>query len=401
MRTAMIADELRRRGHSVVWWSTTFFHPTKQLLFPDSTEVMISDGYGIRLIKGLPYQTNISLRRYLHYKLLAHRFQRICAREDPPDLIVAALPDYDLTAQMVRYARSHGIPVLVDIQDLWPDIFLVKLPRLLRPFGRAALAFDFLKLRTLLWNATGLLACSEAYLNWGIRGAGRERRSTDQVFYHGYPEPEMEPKRAIPNECNALIERLRSKQVFTFVGTFGHSYDLPLVVAAARRIAETDPDVHFVLAGAGEQSQEIGRMAADLENVTLPGWLQKSSISAILQVSEVGLATYTAQAPQSLSYKPFEYLAHGLPILSSLQGELKDLLATHDVGETYQAGDVNDFVMKVLNLARNPGRMARLSNNARTVFSNHFSKEKIYGAYVSHIESILAQKYNECREIKI
>ena len=56
-----------------------------------------------------------------------------------PDLILCSYPTIELSVEAVRYGRTHGIPVVLDVRDLWPDIVLDLLPTILRSPGRVAL----------------------------------------------------------------------------------------------------------------------------------------------------------------------------------------------------------------------------------------------------------------------
>jgi len=386
MRTAMLADSLRARGNSIVWLSTNFFHPTKTLLYPGYKKIELEPGYEIRMIPGLPYFKNVSLRRFFHYKLLERRFRKLAAELPKPDFIVTALPTYDLCAEAVRYGKKNGIPVFVDIQDLWPDIFVDQMPAPLRGIAKAVLFSDFKKVDQLLQDATGIIGCSDAYLNWGIKRAHRSRKTADAVFYHGYPKPALAEPSALKPELRSLVDSLRSKFVFSFVGTFGKSYDLPLIVETARRLEKSNPDVPLVLAVTCEQFNSIQKQSADLGNITLAGWLDKNSIACLLDASDVGLATYTADAPQSLSYKPFEYLAYGLPLLSSLQGEMDELIKKHQIGFTYQPGNIESFVAGVQFFADYRAQMTNRATQARAVFDREFTVEQIYDSYANHID---------------
>ena len=388
MRTAMLADALRTRGHTITWWSSNFFHPTKTLLAPGYDERVLGDGYVVKLIEGLPYQKNVSLRRYAHYKLLARRFRKLSHACAPPDLILAALPDTDLSAEMVRYAKARAIPVLVDIQDLWPDSFLQVIPERWRWMGRMALAHDLTRVERMLRDADGLIACSNAYLDWGLAKIGRERGANDRVFFHGYPDTAAASSESLDPSFTQKLDSLEGKMVLTFVGTFGHSYDVSAIVDAAARLRATHPAVHFVLAGQGEQLGAIEQRSAGLSNVTLTGWIGKNEIAALLARSDIGLATYNANATQSLSYKPFEYLAHRLPIISSLPGEMAALLDRHGVGLTYEAGSLDDFLRTVTALAEDPTRVAQMSRLAESAFEANFSAGRIYGAYAEHLETV-------------
>ena len=44
MRTALLADELLAKGHSVIWWTSAFDHIKKKWIFTKDTEVQKKNG---------------------------------------------------------------------------------------------------------------------------------------------------------------------------------------------------------------------------------------------------------------------------------------------------------------------------------------------------------------------
>ncbi len=127
MRTGFLVDKLVRRGHTVVWWSSAFDHFQKAWI-DSSTIKGAAGGAQLILLKGCGYQRNVSLKRYLDHRLVAHRFRAMAPQEQRPDIIVASLPAHDLAYEAVRFGAQQKIPVIVDVRDPWPDVFLSGLP---------------------------------------------------------------------------------------------------------------------------------------------------------------------------------------------------------------------------------------------------------------------------------
>lgn len=388
LRGSLIVDALRARGHNVTWWSSSFFHSTKTRIAGGDHAETLSDGVECRLLEGVAYTRNISFQRFAHYKRLARAFTMKAAQERKPDLIVAAIPDYDTAAAAVEFGREHQVPVLIDIQDIWPETFLSRVPRLLRPVGRLMLAREFGKTRSLLSGATGIVACSAAYLDWGLRHAGRDRRASDAVFYLGYPDPEPVDPIEVSESVRRLLDGIEPYTVLAFTGTFGQSYDIRGILRAARILQASHPEIRFVIAGTGDQYEWARQQAADLRNVVLTGWLHRSDLAALLARAHAGLATYRSTAPQSLPYKPFEYLAYGLPVVSSLKGEMAAIIGEHAVGKTYTPEDTGSLVDAIVSIVE-PDTRKRAAAAARRLFDFEFSAQVIYSAYATHIEQVV------------
>ena len=395
MRTALLADDLVNRGHTVRWWVSAFEHQRKEMQFAKDQEVAISDGFALQVLRGCKYKKNVSIARYIDHQIIALKF-RIQSKKFPkPDIIVASMPDHILAYEAARYARKHGIPFLVDIRDLWPDIFLDRFRIMgLHGLGRAALALDFRRLNFLLKSADALVAVSKGYLNWGLDKIGRPESSFDKVFYLGYKNSNA---RNLINEDASLgvpdwLKGREDQKVFVFIGTFGVSYELELILEAARRSERLGKtDVCFILAGTGEKSDIINKKAAGLQNVVLPGWIGEKEINALLKIGYAGLVPCRS-VENTMPNKPFEYLSAGLPLVNSLEGEMAKLIDHYGLGLNYLPGDLEGLCRCIGRLASDPALYGEMSNNASEFFKEHGDADKIYGEYVTHIEKIVEHR---------
>lgn len=91
----------------------------------------------------------------------------------------------------------------------------------------------------------------------------------------------------------------------------------------------------------------------------------------------------------SLPNKPFEYMAGGLPVVSSLEGELQELLETHRCGLTYRAGDVDSLVHCLKRLQDDADLRKSMSENGRDLYEKCFRSDRIYDEMTTHLETIV------------
>lgn len=386
MRTWLLAEELARRGHQVTWWSSTHSHQRKALLFDADRDVHVAPGFRLKLLHAGAYRRNRSLRRLAHHARLAAAFRHASAREPEPDVVVAAFPTIELAREAVVYARARRVPVIVDIRDPWPDTLLDQAPRALRPLARIALGPLEARALESFRGSNSLVACSQGFLDWGLRKAGMTRRPVDRVFYLGNAGPgAAAPPTARMAE---LAKRLEGKVVVSFVGSFGHVYELGLVCEAAKALEDEGIDrLHIVLAGDGEQAKAVTAAAGTLGNLSAPGWLTADEADHLLRMSHVGLAPIR-QNPGCVPNKIFEYAAAGLPILSSLEGETADILSRYGSGITYPPGELAALVDELKRLAADAALRRVLAGNASAMFEREFLASRIYGDYADHVESL-------------
>jgi hypothetical protein len=187
LRTAILADRLVSRGHEVRWWASAFDHNLKVTLFPQDQELRLSPGLALHILKGCGYAGNISLSRYLDHRLIAAKFRRQAGRLAPPDIVVASMPCHHVAFEAVRYARCRNIPVLVDVRDLWPDIFLTKVRKAAHPKNRTTgPQFRFSPALVVINESR---RCGGRFQGLSGMGFGKNRETGgewDRVFFLGY-----------------------------------------------------------------------------------------------------------------------------------------------------------------------------------------------------------------------
>jgi glycosyltransferase involved in cell wall biosynthesis len=306
----------------------------------------------------------------------------------------------ELAAEAIRYGRAANVPVIIDVLDIWPDIYLILLPQLLQPFARLLLRPEFEKARRICRQATAITAVSQTYLDWGLAHAGRAHSPFDQVFPLGCTSLDSPGRAEILTRRESIRAQYGASSdalLATFAGTFGVSYDLQTIARAAAMLdKEQGSRVRFVFAGDGDKGAEVRALTQHLTNVLCTGWIQEAPLRELLHVSSVGLASYTEKALQSLPNKPFEYMAAGLPIVSSLRGELETTIHSERIGRHYRAGDASALAEQLRWCSANPEELQAMSVRARQLFERSYETGKIYGRFVEYLTEVgevAAQKH--------
>ncbi len=386
-RLSYLCDSLAKRGHRIIRWGSAFNHLTKQMISEGDADIQISENYTVKLIRGLGYKKNISIRRWLDHLILEKRIVKIAKKMDLPDVIFIAIPPHGLAYEMVRFARKMRVPVIVDIRDQWPDIFVDMLPGVLRKFGKYIFAYEYFKLKNALSSADSITAMMEDLLLWGLDSAKREKSKRDKVFYIGNHATKTIDLNTIRSEVQNVIKKLSNKIIFTFIGTFNNFYN-PSIIVEVAKLLEKDGrnDIAFVLAGNGGCYEEVAKKAEALKNVTMTGWLNQQELMAVLNISDVGICPLNEDRP-CFPNKVFNYLSAYLPVISSTPGEFERLINDYRLGIYYKPGDKTGLYNAVLELSKKELRN-EMSKNVRQQFSEQFDAERIYSDFAKHIEDV-------------
>jgi len=167
-RNGILSEYLLAAGHEVFWWNSTFDHTRKKHRFNRDTTVEIAKGYKIRFLRSTGYISNISVGRKIDHLILALKFYKQAGLTQKPDIILCSMPPVLLTFFAVRFAKKHGIPIVIDLRDKWPDIFADAVPK---QFRFIASPFLYPLKSALAWackNATSLTGMTDKFVEWCI-----------------------------------------------------------------------------------------------------------------------------------------------------------------------------------------------------------------------------------------
>lgn len=388
-RLSLLCEEVINKGHHVIRWGSAFDHITKKMIFETDTEIRIAQNYTIKFVKGLGYSKNISVRRWIDHFLIEEKILRMAQKSPKPDIILVATPPHSIAYKVVRYAKQRNIPVIIDIRDQWPEIFIERLPEKLKKVGKYILFYEFYKLKKALFNADSVTAMMDELLQWGLKLSGKRNTSHNKVFYIGTRIADEVNINDVNADLMSLFSDLSGKTVFTFVGTFGNFYNPAIIVDVAKILEkEGRKDVIFILAGSGEHYDDVKKKAGDLGNISLTGWLQHEEIMALLKVSDVGICSLNEHRP-CFPNKIFIYLSAQLPVISSTPGEFQRLMEKYQIGIYYEPCDVKGLYDAVTMLT-NPLLLAELKRNVKNIFGELFDADKIYKEFAQHIEYVVA-----------
>ena len=127
----MIGEALASDGHHVTWWTANFSHNFKRFRSKGWADISVRPNFTIRLVPTGSYEKNISVRRILFELRYAIQLYHRAAHLAAPDLILSVNPPQSTTLTAVWLARKHRARLIIDVYDLWPELFALALPQVL------------------------------------------------------------------------------------------------------------------------------------------------------------------------------------------------------------------------------------------------------------------------------
>lgn len=353
-RGLMFARELARQGHEVEVLTG----------FPNYPGGRIFPGYRLRffqreVMEGIPvlrvplYPSHDAsiinrLLNYVSFPLTAALMGPWVVRK--PDVIHAYYGNATIGLPAWVLGTLFRAPVVLDIQDLWPESITASgmLPQRLGFVVAGVEAWCHLMYRGV---------AKIAVLSPGFKRA---------LMARGVPEAKVQ---VIPNWCDEVQTRpgiLPEAEAARFAGRFnvvlagnmGTVQGLDVVLDAARHLAGLDPLVQFVLVGGGLDRSRLEARAVELglENVLFLPRRPIEAIGAVFQSADALLVhlkddpLFTITIPSRIQ----AYLAAGRPVLCGVRGDGSDLVRESGGGVCFEPDQPEALVEAVLALRRLP-----------------------------------------------
>lgn len=418
-RYASLANSLAVRGHSVVHWSSGFSHTFKTRRQVPAGFDAAALPYAIELIDCPGYRSNVSLSRVLNHQAYGRGLVRegLSAvdggRRAAPDLILASMPPVEGPGAARKLKQHFGCKLVVDVMDAWPDTLLQVLRGTgggepggrrqagLLTVGRLALAPYYRQLRRALQCADGVCAQSQAFADFAQAQGATDRVD---VFYLGAEAApaELEPRSfqlpaggagggstepgADPAKTGAPRTAARPLAQLLYLGAMGRSYDLETLFEAVAQLNRESLVVALDVVGEGEKRAALE--SRQVPGVSFTGYLSGDALAGRMRSADLGIVPFLPGSGVALPYKAAEYLAHGLPVISSIDGELGEHVRHYGCGSTYTPLQVDELATVLLSYATDRARIAREADAARNCFRERFNRDQIYPAFAEWVEAV-------------
>jgi glycosyltransferase involved in cell wall biosynthesis len=278
-----------------------------------------------------------------------------------------------------------GCPVIVWIQDLWPE----SLSATGYVRNRAILKVVEWGVRYIYRHVDLLLVQSEAF----IEPVSALASGTPVVYYPNSVDENFAAP--LPKEAPA-VAGLDSAFPVLFAGNIGTAQAVEVIVEAAT-LLRMQPDIHFVVVGDGSRREWMLREKAgrNLANLHLPGRFSMEVMPGLMKKACVLLVTLADQEifRRTIPSKVQAYLAAGRPILACLNGEGAKLLDRSGAGLTVPAENGSALAEAVLRLYRMPAKdRAEMGARGHSFFVQHFSHDVLMNQLIGFLSTVQAKE---------
>ncbi len=286
-----------------------------------------------------------------------------------PDVVYTTTPPILMGHAAIHAARRHGVPSIVNVQDLFPqnmiDLGIIRNRRLISLFRSWE--------RTVYQDATAITVMSDGNREFVVnRGASAKKVHT---VFNWVDTEAIQPLERL-NAFRQRNDLPADKFVVGFAGTMGASQDLSVVIAAAKRL-QSEKDVVFLLVGDGTERAGLEKKSKDLDNVRFLPMQSKETYPLVLASFDACVATLlpTVKTPTVPSKIP-TIMAAGRPVLAALPtGDASRLIEDANAGIVVPASDDKAFADAILRLKSDSNFAKECGEAGRRHVENHLSRE--------------------------
>ena len=392
MRAMNLANKLVEKGHTVIILSSRFYHQEKKHRNIPSF-VKINEKLSTYLISSPGYRKNVSISRFYDHIILSLNLRNFLKRDmlEKPDLIISGFPPIETSYVLSKWAKKNGILFVLDTKDQWPTIIVESFPKPLRFFARIILSPMFLMAKYSMCNADINVSISNGFINWVKSFSGLGKLNQSKVLPLVAPKINIDKniyEQSMKWWSDHEIQKNKNLKI-GFVGSFSRSFNFDFIFEAAKYCEEKNLLVEFIICGKGEQDNKMRLLAKNVKNVKIIEWIDVPKIKTLEYIVDLYIAPYvsTDDFKMSIPNKVIDAFMAGLPVISSLQGDLKNLIEQRNVGFYYHSS--KSLISVLEHLDRNREEIHELSANAVRLYSESFDFDLVYDNFIIEIENLL------------
>jgi glycosyltransferase involved in cell wall biosynthesis len=226
-----------------------------------------------------------------------------------PDVILASSPQLPAAFTCLWIARLSGIPFVLEVRDLWPQVLIDQGGK--RP--------DSPMVRLLAWMERQLYrqARTVVVLANGAERYVRERGAHHTNWLPNGPDLELFSPRPLPPK--------RPTFTVLYAGAHGDANALDNVIAAAQLLEQQQASVRFRFVGDGPEKQALIQKAKGLTSVSFDNPIPKAEIPDLMAEADAILLSLRAVPLFRYGVSPnklYDAYAIGRPVITTVAGAI-------------------------------------------------------------------------------
>ena len=299
------------------------------------------------------------------------------AARDRPDAVLAMSPPITLGLAGWATARRWRVPLVFNLQDIFPDAAIDTGALASRRVVAAARRLE----RFIYDRAAAVTVLSEDMRANVAAKLDPGRSASVRVIPNFVDTSRIRPRGR--DTAYRIEHGLGDRTVVMYAGNVGFSQPLDLLVAAARTHRHRD-DVVFVVNGEGSARRALEASAASLPNVVFVDYQPAERLDEVLATADVHVVVLRERlARSSVPSKIYSILAAGRPVVASVDPdtELPRMIDEAGCGVAVAPGDQFAFDAAVATLLDDPAGREAMGRRGRAYVEACMTPQAVAAAY--------------------
>ncbi len=348
---------------------------------------------GIRVVRAKKYATANKgfYRRILNYLTSAFSgFMTQFNAFNRYDVIIATSPPLFMGISGFLLRRRLSVPYIFEARDIWPkqaiDLGVLKNPVLIKmaKFLEKLFYKDSDCIVTVTEGFRQIIASNDI----SMEKIYVIRNGADIDLYN------------IPRDKEVLVPLgINNKFVISYIGTFGLSQGLSVIIECANLLREVD-DIHFLLIGDGAEWSYINNIIIKnnlTKKVTILKTIPKENVPKYYAASDISLIPLKRNDEflNTIPSKAYEIMAAGLPIILAVDGEARELFVDQAKAAIFCEPENSVMMASIIKeMYHSPSLRASLGINGKKWVLENCSRQQQAREYIKLINNLLHCKCN-------
>ena len=334
-RHPALAQHLFSQGYNIKYITSNFYHAEKRWFSKNEIKESKKNApYEILVINKIGYFKNVSIRRVIsNFFFSLKAFFLLKKILDKNTLIVIPSRPVELIFFCSVIRRIYKNSVLIDIQDIWPDMLVNK---------SGIETFIFTKycnffLNNSLQYINKFIHVAPSFKNWLRRYSSS---SSSKFIPLGYDEKRW-------GVVNTKKTTNKNKIKFTVIAQLTHQFDIMPLLEAIKENQKFELTL-IGEDGNGERFEEVRNYIKDnkIKNFRSLGFLKTNQLKIEMQNCDIGIVPMIST---SIPNKVFDYIANENPIYVLGENDASNFVKKNNFGwfSKYTTEGVKSFLCQI------------------------------------------------------
>jgi glycosyltransferase involved in cell wall biosynthesis len=373
----------------VTLFMSKFLHPRRTFITPEEkAEIGRVDGLKLAWLWSFPHKVN-DFRRIINMISFAFVFFFATLFRRRPDVFIASSPHLFLAYAGLVVSRIKRIPFVFEVRDLWPDS-LVKMGGVNNGIVLKALTW----MENQLYKKSNKIIVLAEHQRQYIANRGISIKKIE-LIPNGVVVGSWQPDETKRKEYRAKLGVSESDYVAIYTGAHGPANALEYVVQAGQYLPQEGYSI--VLIGDGPNKERLQKKVAELElkNVHLKDPVPKTEIFDYTNAADFGIISladnevFRGARPNKL----FDYAFLGKPIITTVDGEVRQIVEENKVGVFSGAENPKGLAEAIVELSSySDEQLAEIKKNGRSFIDREGDRQKLAKKFYGILQDVVTKK---------